>query len=77
VTDKLENPTDDEQREGPAPVEEKQWKRHDDHGNADAVREFIERMRMFRFVVFNKRFGHGIPPSDQPLFARLVIPGHQ
>lgn len=52
MTDKLQDPTDDKKRQRPAPVEKEQWERKHDHRNADAVRQFVQRMSMLGFVVF-------------------------
>ena len=37
VSYELENPADDKEREGPAPVEEEEGQRDDDQRNTDAV----------------------------------------
>src|SRR5688572_8029000 len=51
VSDKLKNPADDKQRKRPAPVEEKERQRNDDHRNSDAVCQPVHRMLVFGFVV--------------------------
>jgi hypothetical protein len=58
VTDELEYPTDDEQPERPLPVEKEERQRYDDHRYADAVREPVERMLVFGFVVSQKILRH-------------------
>ena len=54
VSDELKNPADDEQRQGRAPIEEKQRQRHDNHRNAERVAKLIQRMPMFGFVVLDE-----------------------
>ena len=58
MTYELKGPAHQEKQKCPTPVEKKQWQRNNDQGNADAVRQLVERMPMFRFVVFDERFWH-------------------
>ena len=50
MTDELKDPADDEQRQSPAPTEEDKRQRDDDHRNADAVRQPVQRVLMLGFV---------------------------
>jgi len=50
VSDKLQDPANDKQHQGPTPVEKEKRQRHDDRGDADAVRETVQRMLMFRLI---------------------------
>lgn len=56
MTHELQNPTDDEQRQRPAPVEKEQRQRNDNHRDADAVREPVERVLVFGFVIGQETF---------------------
>jgi hypothetical protein len=58
VAEKLKCPADNEQCKRPAPVEEKQRQRNDDQWNANAVREFVQRMAVLGFVIVYERFRH-------------------
>jgi len=58
VSDNLKGPANDEQRQSPAPVEEKERQRNYDEWNANAVCEFVQRMAVLGFVVLDERFGH-------------------
>lgn len=58
MTHELQNPTDDEHRQRPAPVEEEQWQRQDDHRDADAVREPVHRMLVLGFVIGQEILRH-------------------
>ncbi len=58
VPEKLKRPANDEQRQGPAPVEEKERQRNDNQRNANAVCEFVQRMAMLGLVVIDEGFGH-------------------
>ncbi len=58
MADKLKHPTDYEKPERPTPVEKEEWQRNDNHRDADAVRQLVERMLVLGFVVFDERFGH-------------------
>ena len=51
VSNELQNPAGDKQHEGPAPVKKEERQRDDDHRNADAVGETVQRMLVFGFVV--------------------------
>ena len=58
MTDKLENPANNKQQQRPAPVEEEERQRDDNHRNADAVRQPVHRVPMLGFVVSEKILRH-------------------
>ena len=51
VSDELQYPARDEQPQRPTPVEKEERQRDDDERNADAVRQTVQRMLVFGFVV--------------------------
>jgi hypothetical protein len=58
MADKLKNPTNNKQQKRPAPVEEEERQGDNNHRNADAVRQPVQRMLMFRFVICEKILRH-------------------
>jgi hypothetical protein len=54
VPDELKNPPDDEERERPTPTEKEERQTHDDHRDADAMRQTIQRVRVLRLVIFHE-----------------------
>lgn len=59
VADELENPADDKERERPLPLDEEEERQgQDDHRDADAVREPVQRMLMLLFVILHERCRH-------------------
>ncbi len=54
MPEKLKRPANQEQTERPPPIEEEERQRNDNQRNANTVRQFIERMPVLSFVVFDK-----------------------
>ena len=82
MSNKLQNPTDDEKQQRPAPVEKKERQRQNDHRYADTVRKLVKRVLVLGFVVgyevlhcsgahhFNKYVHRAA--ANHSFFARLV-----
>ena len=60
VAYELENPADDEQRERPPPVKEEDREAQDNHRDADAVRQPVQRMLMLLLVTLHERCRHKV-----------------
>ena len=58
MPNELKDPAADEQRQRPAPVEKEEEPRNCNHRNADEVTQFVQRMLMLGFVIFDERFSH-------------------
>ena len=54
MTDELNYQADDEQRQSPRPTEEEKRKRHDDHRDANRMRQPVQRMPMPGFVIVDE-----------------------
>jgi len=54
MTNELQKPTTDEQRQGNAPVEKEKRPRNCDHRDAKRVTQLIQRVLMLGFVVFDE-----------------------
>lgn len=62
MADKLKNPSGNKQQQSPAPIEEEEWQRDDNHRNAEAVRQAVQRMPVLGFVVSQKIVRHELWP---------------
>ena len=71
MPDKLQNPSDNEYTQRPAPVEQKERQRQNDHWNADTVRQPVQWVLMFGFVVSYEILGHKITADFQLPIADL------
>jgi hypothetical protein len=70
MANELKNPTNHKQRERPMPAKKEQRQRDHNQGDANAVRQLIQRMLVLGFVVFDERLGHLIQPlSELPAVA--------
>lgn len=59
VAEELEPPADAKQRERPVPLDEEEERQaNDDHRDADAVREPVQRMLMLLLVILHERCRH-------------------
>src|SRR5215207_1840885 len=64
VPDELEDPAQYEEPERPAPVPEEERQAHDNHRNADGVRELVQRVLVLRLIVLRERSRHKTSVSD-------------
>jgi hypothetical protein len=55
MTDELQNPTANEKRKRNSPIEEEKRPRNCNHRNAKRMTQFIQRVLVFGFVVFDER----------------------
>src|SRR5260221_13466350 len=74
MTDDLKYPSGHEQHQGPSPAKEEQRQRQNDHRDANRMREPVERMTMFGFVVIDKRIGHDQEFSQTSMKMSMVPP---
>jgi len=58
VTNKLKNPPNNEKTQSPAPTKNEERQRQNNHRDADTVRQPIQRMLMFGFVVIKETLLH-------------------
>jgi hypothetical protein len=56
MPDELQHPAADEKRERDPPVEKEQWPRNRNHRNAKRMTEFVQRVPVLGFVIFDKGF---------------------
>ena len=68
MPDKLKYPTHNEQRQCPAPPKEEKWPRDRDQGDANRMTEFVQRVLMLRFVVFEQCRRHGLSKDSLQVF---------
>jgi hypothetical protein len=54
MTHKLQHPAADEKCQRDSPIEKEEWPRNRDHWNAKRMTEFIQRVLMFGFVIFDE-----------------------
>src|SRR5260221_1444243 len=74
MTDDLKYPSGHEQHQGPSPAKEGQRQRQNDHRDANRMREPVERMTMFGFVVVDKRIRHDQEFSQTSIKMSMVPP---
>jgi hypothetical protein len=54
MTDELQDPSADEKRQGDPPIEKEEGPRNRNHRNAKRVTQFVHRVPMLGFVVFDE-----------------------